>query len=140
MSGEQQSTAPYRLNINHPEIREAYEAYKLRRGIPSHDPPSDRERDAFEREWMAAYLAARRRETEPGARRICAVGPVTLTARYGDDGQVLYLVEDKRPGREARERFHHPLEAWGNFIDRVDCWGGERLGRQATGQEEETTV
>lgn len=137
MNGEQQSTAPYRLNINHPEIREAYEAYKLRRGIPSHDPSSDQERDAFEREWMAAYLAARRREAEPGVRRICAVGPVTLNARYGDNGQALYLVEDKRPGREAREIFHHPLEAWGNFIGRVDCWGRARLGRQGPEQEEE---
>ena len=135
-----QSDAPYYLNIANQEVREAYLDYKRRNGIPYQYPMSDQERDAFEREWMVAYLAARRRETEPGVRRICAVGPVTLTARYGDNGQALYQVEDKRHGREAREIFHHPLEAWGNFISRVDCWGRARLAQRGPEQEEETAV
>ena len=121
----------YRLNLCNPEIRAAYDAYKLRRGIPGQDPPSDREREEFEREWMAAYLAACRREGEPeGSRRLYAFGPVSLAVAYDDGGQALYQVEDRRTGGEP-ETFAHPLAAWSNFVDKLDALGRSRLGALA---------
>ena len=120
MSMKEPVEAPYRLNLSHPEIREAYEAYKLRHGIPHPDPPSDQEREAFEREWMAAYLAAcRREEGKAGCLRLFAFGPVAMRMVFGDDGQALYQVEDSSHSGEPVD-FGQPLEAWSNFIDRVD--------------------
>ena len=119
--------APYHLNLCNPQIREACAAFKQRRGIPYQYPMSDREREEFERQWMAAYLAAcRREEGEAGCRRLYAFGPVALTARFGDDGQALYQVEDKRAGGELMV-FTQPLEAWANFVDKLDAFGRARL-------------
>lgn len=118
----------YRLNLCNPEVARAYGEWKQRRGIPGHIPPSDREREEFERQWMAAYLAAcRREEGEDGCRRLYAFGPVALTARFSDDGQALYQVEDKRAGGESAV-FTQPLEAWANFVDKLDAFGRARLG------------
>ena len=47
----------YCVNIGDPRIREKYEDYKRRNGLPHHFPISDKERLEFEEEIKAAFSA-----------------------------------------------------------------------------------
>lgn len=43
----------YRLNVNDPEVRTEYDAFRRRKGIPYNFPLSHEERFEFEREYLS---------------------------------------------------------------------------------------
>lgn len=114
--------AAYRLNLTHRDVAAAYSDWKQRRGIPGHVPPSDREREAFEREYIreAAAREAAAEAPEDGEKRLYSFGPISLWRTAEGFG-----VLDARSGEwEARE---DPVEAWTIFAERMEAVGRKRM-------------
>lgn len=59
----------YRTNINHPVIREFYEKYKERLGIPSQYPMSDKQRERFDDIILGMAEQNRQKEGEENAEK-----------------------------------------------------------------------